>query len=134
MNVKPFSFSQDEVLDILDEGLVIVELAGPDEDGCIPEVGEWYWVQEKWAVYKLKGWDGRDEFPNVLYYADQSTRLVLSREIWEYVDDQHEVQWREPAKMPDWASRMKVVVTRVNPQAGEDGVDIHVTFQRIREG
>jgi hypothetical protein len=72
--------------------------------------GDQLWLRETWGIHRLDN-NGHKEFPNILYKADSSTRLVLSQKVWEY--EQEEFQWRPSIFMPRWASRINLLIKDV---------------------
>lgn len=80
-------------------------------------VGGRLWVRETWQIHRLDGPLGK-EFPNILYRADSSTRLLLDDRVWKYVRD--EPKWRPSIFMPRWASRITLEVTGVRVERVQD--------------
>jgi hypothetical protein len=72
--------------------------------------GDQLWLRETWGIHRLDN-NGHKEFPNILYKADGSTRLVLSQKVWEY--EQEKFQWRPSIFMPRWASRINLLIKDV---------------------
>ena len=72
--------------------------------------GDRLWVREKWGVHRLDGIVIK-EFPNVLYAADTSTRLVTTDKVWKYVEDKF--RWRPSIFMPRWASRITLEIVNI---------------------
>ena len=84
--------------------------------------GDRLWVRETWGVHRITGTAGGNsyyEYPNVLYRADCSTRLVIGDEVWGYVEESF--RWRPSIHMPRWASRITLEVTdvRVEQDSGQ---------------
>jgi len=75
------------------------------------KVGDHLWVRETWQVHQLDGPAGHKEFPNILYRADSSTRLLIDKCVWKYVRD--ESKWRPSIYMPRWASRIALEITDI---------------------
>jgi hypothetical protein len=71
-------------------------------------------VREKWGVYRFEAPGGGLEYPNIIYWADNSTRLVIRDEVWKYTKDPTS---RSGATMPLWASRavLETLSVRVEP-------------------
>lgn len=73
--------------------------------------GDRIWGREIWGVYRLHTDNGGSEYPNVLYRADSSTRLLLHDDVWKY--DADPMRWRSPIFMPRWACRFVAEVVAV---------------------
>ena len=85
-------------------------------------LGDRLWVRETWGAHRITGTAGGNsyyEYPNVLYRADSSTRLVIGDEVWGYVEDSF--RWRPSIHMPRWASRitLEVADVRVEQDSGQ---------------
>lgn len=79
--------------------------------------GDHLWVRETWGVHQLDGISGK-EYPNILYKADDSTRLVISDEVWKY--NKEKFQWRPSIHMPCWASRITLEIVDVRVERVQD--------------
>lgn len=107
-----------------DEGSIDLwstDRVGPTETRCVPDVwveygcpygqpGDGLWVRETWSIHQLDGIVHK-EFPNILYRADSSTRLLVDECVWKYV--RSKFAWRPSIHMPRWASRLTLEMTGV---------------------
>lgn len=74
------------------------------------EPGDRLYVRETWGVTILAG----ETFPNVLYPADGSTRLILDKRVWDYNQpNDAKRRWRPSIHMPRWMSRLTLEVAAV---------------------
>lgn len=80
--------------------------------------GDRIWGRETWGVYRLHVDGGGREYPNVLYQADSSTRLVLHDDVWKY--DADPIRWRRSMFMPRWACRFVAEVVAVRVERVQD--------------
>ena len=79
--------------------------------------GDLLWVREAWSAFEISGYAGNmeyKEFPNIIYKADSTTRLILNKDIWKYVTDN--LKWRPSIHMPRWASRLALRVVNVRAE------------------
>jgi len=84
-------------------------------------VGDLLWVKESWGITRLEGIGGTLEYPNILYRADSSTRLVLNQpKVWEYCVPKENFKWRSPRFMPKWVARDWSKVLSVRPERVQD--------------
>jgi len=94
-------------------------------------VGDLLWVKESWGITRLEGIGGTLEYPNILYRADSSTRLVLNQpKVWEYCVPKENFKWRSPRFMPKWVARDWSKVLSVRPEHVQDITE----EDAIREG
>jgi hypothetical protein len=81
--------------------------------------GDKLWVRETWGVHQLDGVvPGHKEYPNILYRADNSTRLVICDMVWKYVEDKF--HWRPSIFMHRWASRILLEVVSIRVERVKD--------------
>ncbi len=78
------------------------------------QVGDRLWVRETWAVFQLESEGGHKEFPNILYRADNSTKLLVNQVVWKY--NTPKLKWRPSIFMPRWASRITLEITDIKVQ------------------
>jgi hypothetical protein len=78
------------------------------------QVGDKLWVRETWAVFQLETEGRHKEFPNILYRADSSTKLLVNEVVWKY--NTPELKWRPSIFMPRWASRITLEITDIRVQ------------------
>ena len=95
------------------------------------QVGDLLWVKETWGITRLEGIGGTLEYPNILYRADSSTRLVLNQpKVWEYCVPKENFKWRSSRFMPKWVARTWLEVVSVRPERLQDITE----EDAIREG
>jgi len=94
-------------------------------------VGDLLWTKESWGITRLEGIGGTLEYPNILYRADSSTRLVLNQpKVWEYCVPKENFKWRSSRFMPKWLARTWLEVVSVRPERLQDITE----EDAIREG
>lgn len=79
---------------------------------------DWLWVRESWAAYRLDLPNGGKEYPNVLYRADATTRLILGTMAWMY--NRPALTWRPAIYMPRAFSRITLRVVGVRCERVQD--------------
>lgn len=85
------------------------------------QVGSELWVKEAWSAHQFKGMAGGEEyteFPNVIYYADNTTRLITRKDVWDYVSEKF--RWQSASDMPRWVSRLSLEIESVSISRPQD--------------
>lgn len=87
--------------------------------------GDLLYVREKWGVDRIKVGDGY-EYPNVLYRADSTTKLIICDEVWDYYEKDN-FKWRPSIHMPKafariWLRVKDVRVERVQDISQDDAI------------
>ena len=93
--------------------------------------GDRLWVREKWQIHRLDGVAGHKEFPNLLYAADQSTRLLIDKCVWKYVREKP--AWRPSIHMPRWASRITLEIIGIRVERLQDISESDAIAEGIHE-